>query len=78
METYFEFLHDTWIYYFGSLDITAYEYDVYGRIMNKIKNKKFDFTEQDTTCMLKLIDELMFVCDYAEIKRFEHFKQQLK
>ena len=77
MEKYFKILEDIWYYYFSSLEIETYEYDIYGKIINKIKNKKFDFTEDDKNNILKLIKILKLVCDEYEIKILERIEQTI-
>jgi len=77
MEKYFIILSKIWEYYFSSLEIEDYEYDIYGEIINKIKNKKFDFTEDDKNNILKLIKILILVCDEYEIKILEIIEQTI-
>lgn len=60
-----------WEYYFSSLQIEPYEYDIYGKIMNKIKLNNFDFTKDDKDNILELIKILILVCDEYEIKILE-------
>lgn len=77
MEKYFTILGGIWDYYFSSLEIEHYEYDIYGKIINNIKNKKFNFTEDDNNNLLKLIKMLIFVCDEYEIKILEIIEQTI-
>lgn len=77
MEKYFTILSQIWEHYFSSLEIEDYEYDIYGEIINKIKNKKFDFTEDDKNNILKLIKILILVCDEYEIKILELIEQSI-
>lgn len=77
MSKYFKILEEIWVYYFSSLEIEPYEYDVYVKIIDKIKNKEFDFTEQDKNNILKLIKMLQFVCDEYEIKILEKIQQTI-
>ena len=77
MEKYFIILPKIWEYYFSSLEIEDYEYDIYGEIINKINNKKFDFTEDDKNNILKLIKILILVCDEYEIKILEIIEQTI-
>ena len=77
MEKYYKILEGIWYYYFSSLEIEPYEYDIYGKIINKIKNKKFDFTEDDKNNILKLIKILIFVCDEYEIKILEGIEETI-
>ena len=68
MEHDLKILEDMWIYYFSSLNIEPHEYDIYGKIIGKIKNKDFEFTEDDKNNMSELINVLRFVCDEYEMK----------
>ena len=77
MEKYYQILEGIWEYYFSSLKIEPYEYDIYGKFINKIKNKKFDFTEDDKNNILKLIKILTFVCDEYEIKILEGIEETI-
>lgn len=77
MEKDFKILQEVWDYYFGSLQIEPYEYDIYGKIIDKIRNKELDFTEQDKINILKLINILQFVCDEYEIKILEKIQQTI-
>ena len=77
MKKHYTILVGIWDYYFSSLEIEPYEYDIYGKIINKIKNKKFDFTEDDKNNILKLIKILTFVCDEYEIKILEKIEQTI-
>lgn len=75
MEKYFKILEETWVYYYNCLEIEPYEYDVYGKIIDKIRNKEFDFTENDKNNILNLIRILQFVCDEYEIKILEKIQE---
>ncbi len=77
MEKYFKILEGIWVYYFCSLEIEPYECHVYDKIINKIKNKQFDFTEDDKNNILKLIKILILVCDEYEIKILEIIEQHI-
>ena len=77
MEKHYKILEGIWVYYFSSLNIEPYEYDIYGKIINKIKNIKFDFTEDDKNNILKLIKILIFVCDEYEIKILERIEETI-
>jgi hypothetical protein len=78
MEKYFKIFEGIWEYYFSCLEIEPYEYDIYANIINKIKNKKFDFTKEDKNNILELIKILMFVCDEYEIKILKIIEQTIK
>lgn len=60
---------------FSNLNIEPYEYDVYSKIIDKIRKKELDFTEQDKINILKLIKILQFECDEYEIKMLEKIQQ---
>jgi hypothetical protein len=68
-------LQEVWDYYFSNLTIEYYEYDVYSKIIDKIRNQELDFTEQDNIHILKLINILQFECDEYEIKMLEKIQQ---
>jgi hypothetical protein len=74
MERYFKNLEEIWVYYNSCLPIEPYEYDIYGKIIDKIRNN-LDFTEDDKNNILKLINILQFECDYYEIKILEKIQQ---
>ena len=75
MEKYFKILQEVWDYYFGNLNIEPYEYDIYSKLIDKIRKKELDFTEQDRNSILKLIKILQFECDEYEIKILEKIQQ---
>jgi len=77
MEKYFKILQEVWDYYFSNLNIEPYEYDIYSKIIHKIREKEFDFTEQDKNNILKLINILQFECDEYEIKILEKIQQRI-
>lgn len=77
MEKDFKILQEVWDYYFSSLNIEPYEYDIYNKIIDKIREKRLDFTEQDKNNILKLIKVLQFECDEYEIKILERIQQSL-
>lgn len=68
MKDHFKILQEVWDYYFSNLNIQPYEYDVYIKIIDKIRKKELDFTEQDKINILNLIKILQFECDEYEIK----------
>lgn len=75
MEKYFKILQEVWDNYFSNLDIEDYEYDIYSKIIDKIRKKDLDFTEQEKNNILKLIKILQFECDEYEIKILEKIQQ---
>lgn len=75
MEKYFKILEEVWVYYFSNLNIEDYEFDIYSKIIDKIRKKDLDFTEQDKNNILKLIKILQYECDEYEIKIFEKIQQ---
>ena len=75
MKDYFKILEEMWDYYYCSLNIEPYEYDIYSKIIDKIRKKELDFTEQDKHNILKLIKILQFECDEYEIKILEIIQQ---
>lgn len=77
VEKYYKTLENIWDYHFSSLEIEPYEYDLYGKIINNIKNKQFNFTADDKNHLLNLINILIFVCDEYEIKILEIIKQHI-
>lgn len=77
MEKHYKILEGIWVYYFSCLQIEPYEYDIYCKIINKIKYNKYDFTEDDKNNILKLIKILIFVCDEYEIKILEGIKETI-
>jgi hypothetical protein len=74
-ERYFKILEEMWVYYFSCLPIEPYEYDIYGKIIDKIRQNNLDFTEEDKNIILKLINILQFECDYYEIKILEKIQK---
>ena len=64
----FDKFQGIWTYYFHSLDIELYEFDIYVKIIYKIREKDFDFTENEKINVRNLIKILAFVCDEYEIK----------
>lgn len=77
MEKYFKILQEVWDYYFSSLNIEPHEFDIYGKIIDKIKKKELDFTKQEKNEILKLIKILQFECDEYEIKILEKIQQEI-
>lgn len=77
MERYFKILEEMWVYYFICLPIEPYEYDIYGKIIDKIRKNDMDFTEEDKNNILKLINILKFECDYYEIKILEQIQKKI-
>ncbi len=75
MKDYFKILEEMWNYYYSCLNIEPYEYDIYSKIIDKIRKKELDFTEQDKHNILKLIKILQFECDEYEIKILEIIQQ---
>ena len=75
MEKYFKILQEVWDYYFSNLNIEPYEYVIYSKLIHKIKQTEFDFTEQDINNILKLIKILQFECDEYELKILEKIQQ---
>ena len=74
-ERYFKNLEGMWVYYFSCLPIEPYEYDIYGKIIDKIRKNNLDFTEEDKNNILELINILIFECDYCEIKILEQIQK---
>lgn len=72
---YFKILEEMWTYYYSSLEIEPYEYDIYGKIIDKIRKNDLDFSEHDKNNVLKLIKTLQFECDEYEIKILEKIEQ---
>ena len=77
MEKYLKILEEMWIYYFSSLSIEPYEYDIYDKIMDKIRKNDFDFSDDDKKNILNLIDKLKFECDEYEMKILEILEQDI-
>jgi len=75
MEKYLQILEEALIYYFSNLNIEHHEFDFYGQIIDKIRKKDLDFTEQDKNNILKLIQIVKFECDEYEIKILEKIQQ---
>lgn len=77
MERNFKMLEEMWVYYFSCLPIEEYEYDIYGKIIDKIRKNDFDFTEDDKKNISKLIHELFHACDEYELKILFSIKEHL-
>jgi len=75
---YFKTLEGMWHYYFSCLPIEPHKYNIYYKIIDKIKNNNLDFTEEDKDNILKLINLLTHECDYNEIKILEIIDKQIK
>lgn len=75
MERHFKILEEIWVYYSSCLPIEPYEYDIYTKIIDKIRKKDLDFTEQDKIHISSLIKILLFECDEYEIKILEKIQQ---
>jgi hypothetical protein len=71
MKDYFEILQQMWEYYFSSINIEPYEYEVYSKLIDKIKKKDYDFTKEDKIIISKLITILQFECDEYGLKILE-------
>lgn len=78
MEKYFIILQEVWDYYFSNLNIEPHEYDIYSKIIDKIRKKDLDFTKQDKNNILKLIKILQFECDEYEIKILEKIHEKIQ
>ena len=78
LEKYFNILEGTWDYYFSSLEIEPYEYDIYNKIIDRIRNKDYDFTEDYVNNILKIMSILQLRCDEYEIRVFEEIKKIIK
>ena len=77
MEKNCEILSNIWFYYFSDLPIEDYEYDTYGKLIEKIENKDLDFTKDEIHSMLILLRKLWMVCDETEIIILENFEKIL-
>lgn len=60
-QNYFDKFQGIWRYYFHSLDIEFYEFDIYVKIIYKIREKNFQFTENEKINVRNLIKILAFV-----------------
>lgn len=80
MKDPFTVLAESWDYYFSHLDIEPYEYDMYSKIIDKIRKKEFD-VKQDKDAIVKLIHILQFECDEYEIimlEKIQHIIDRLR
>lgn len=75
MEKDFKFIEKLWIYFYSSLQIEPHEYDIYNKIIDKIKINEFNFTKDDKINLLKIINILMLDCDYYAIKNLKLYKK---
>lgn len=77
MEKYCKIVSDIWFYYHGNLPIEDYEYDTYGKLIEKIENKNFNFTKHEIHSMLIFIRKLWMICDEPEIRILQNFEKIL-
>lgn len=78
MESKFKFLEDLWVYYLPGLNMDLCEYEKYSKIICKIRENDFNFTEEDNKQILELISIIMRSCDYDECVRLIEFKSKLQ
>jgi hypothetical protein len=76
IEQLFIKLEELWIYYFCFLDIKPDEYDIYNKIINKIRINDLVFTKDDNNNILKMIKILRFFkCDKFEMKILDKLQE---
>ncbi len=77
IERNFKHLEEMWYHYFSCLPFEQYEYDINVKIINKIKNKCFEFTKEDKNNILKLINILILIGDYYDIIILEQIQKTI-
>lgn len=78
MEHHLKILEKLFVYYYSSLPIEPYAYDIYDKIIDNIRKNNFHFDETDKKHILKLINILQFECDEYEIKILEKLQELIK
>ena len=77
LEVDLKFMDKIWNSYFSCLQIEDNEYEIYGKIIKKIRENDLEFSEEDINNILKLIKIFYLECDYYEIKKLEILEEQL-
>ena len=75
MEYNFKILEQMWVYYYSYLDIDPCEYDIYDKVIDKLKNKTLDFNEENLNIILKIINILFYLGDEFELNQLDILKQ---
>lgn len=68
-------LEDMWVYCYSSLRIQFYEYNAYGKIIEKIRNNNVEFNEDEKKNIVKLIGIFYFEGDDYEMKMLDKVRQ---
>lgn len=77
MERYFKVMKDMWLHHFTILPFDEHEYDMYGKLIDKIEKKQLNFTKEEKKNLLDIIDVLVMQCD-EEMKMLDVLKKYLE